>query len=393
VGVLTLGFLAGDRSDVERRSLNEGARLPQEGTVVILLDAAADASGVVYSRRQIDFTQAIKRGARIVFVAGPDWGRGAQTAIIRWLAEHLRFRLWTISSLEIRSRVADLDRWFADQRAHAGIELTSEATEYDDLQVLGTSEQPDGRTIVVSLRYRNGRAEIVFVPLYGLSIDSEDVVLTFLDQLAGASEYPEYLDALDLGDEEALRGELEAIEQRRSEIDEKLVSARRTKQILYFTDMELEREVVRFLREELGVSARHVAGSAEDFRLVDDEGNDWAIGEVKGYGTKNVPRGDLGLVDIHRGDAGFPDDAPALLVGNTFHTRASLDERDEPIPDNVIRRAADDRILVVRTLDLIRLKQLARKGSSRTEEFVEAIQERGGWFEVNAELRVHVHPS
>ncbi len=71
--------------------------------------------------------------------------------------------------------------------------------------------------------------------------------------------------------------------------------------------------------------------------------------------------------------------------------RHSLAERDVEIPPNVVARAADDHVLIVRTLDLIRLKQLALRGERRADELVDAVRSGGGWFEIDASLVPHLH--
>ena len=83
---------------------------------------------------------------------------------------------------------------------------------------------------------------------------------------------------------------------------------------------------------------------------------------------------------------GKPDDFPALLVINTFYGSRSLQERDQAIPDDVRRRAVEDNILIVRTLDLIRLRQKELSGFAGIKEFLESVRGGGGWYEVNDAL-------
>jgi hypothetical protein len=390
--VATFGMPPGTRTNIHRLSPADSNQIPSVDTLVWLVDQTGNAGGYL-SQRQVDLSKALRRGARFVFAFGPGWEGGWKSDVIQWLAGRLRFQLMSLSSLEIRALVPELRTFFENQRAHAHVNLAGTLESYIGLQGLGEAIDITGQAAgTASLRYREGEAEIVFVPLHGLAEDTEDVVLDFLSRLPQLQDYPTYLDAIELHDEAALRAELGEIERRREAIAEELAEDRRTKQILFFAELDLEHEVVRFLDEELDIAARHVPGTDEDFRLLDESGEECGIGEVKGYERKSVPRTDLARVAIHRAEAGLDEDAPALLVANTFHAATSVSERDQPIAPNVFERASDDHILIVRTLDLIRLKQLALAGKPQTDKLVEALRQRGGWFEVDADFEIQLHP-
>jgi len=70
-----------------------------------------------------------------------------------------------------------------------------------------------------------------------------------------------------------------------------------------------------------------------------------------------------------------------------------LEERDQAVPAEVAKRAAEDHILVVRTLDLVRLRQKESTGFAGIPEFMEKVQNGGGWYEVNASLASRLHVS
>jgi hypothetical protein len=71
---------------------------------------------------------------------------------------------------------------------------------------------------------------------------------------------------------------------------------------------------------------------------------------VKAAENRAIERPELSKVDSHRRDAGYANDFPALIIANTFRARESIDERDEAFPPNIISRAAEDHILIVRSL-------------------------------------------
>lgn len=185
-----------------------------------------------------------------------------------------------------------------------------------------------------------------------------------------------------------------AIKQRISDLEieierlkQSLEENKKARQVLVLTGGALRDEVVRILASGLRVPTRASDQSKEGFWLVAEAFNeDWACGEVRESAAGNVSREHLARVMLSRSEAGRGDDFPALLVVNTFCEKSAPEERDQPIPSDVVRRAVEDRILVMRTLDLVRLLQKDQSGFAGVVEFQDAVRNSGGWFEVNSAL-------
>jgi hypothetical protein len=119
------------------------------------------------------------------------------------------------------------------------------------------------------------------------------------------------------------------------------------------------------------------------FWLTHDQ-TDWAIGEIKSSSNGNVDKEALGQLWAHRKGHAKPEDFPALLVANTFYKRQTLREREEGIHPDVARRGREDHILVVRTMDLFRM----RGQPHLTKAFLAALEAAtGGWFRVDSGLK------
>jgi hypothetical protein len=233
------------------------------------------------------------------------------------------------------------------------------------------------------VRFAHERAQVFVMPIKSMHsyIGSAKALLSLLP---GSEPYPRYLDDLPLGDEADLRAELVSLTDRLDVVRSSIEARESAKGILYMTDFGLQAEVVGFLNEELGVPARLEEGNREDFWLLDpSDASRQAIGEVKGPGKKNLNKGDVGALMGHRQEAGLDDDFPALLVGNTFHRRGTIDERDVEVPEPVHRLAAQEHVLIVRTLDLFRLRQMQLTRMSTPALLGETVR-AGGWLEVTA---------
>jgi hypothetical protein len=208
--------------------------------------------------------------------------------------------------------------------------------------------------------------------------------------VAQVEDYPAYLDSLDVGEERSARKRIEELRSELETLTRALDESRRSKRMLFVNGPELSAEVVRFLTDELHLETHSGKDDIGDFHLADESG-DWCIGDVRGSDSGNVTKEHLARLMIRRTQAGRGDDSPALLVVNTFAAGQTLPERDVAVPPDVARRAAEDHIVVTRTIDLVRLEQRAGNGFPAAESLVEALRTGGGWFEVDGALNAGLH--
>jgi len=361
--------------------------------LIVLLDACADVNDLVLGYRKLEINEAVKQGARLVLTIGPGYGGGQNSKFVSWLMTKFGFATSQMSALEIRSEVPQLRGYFSQQFCHATV---GDNQGLGDIprngQVLATAINADGQSVgTAASRWMHEESEIVVLPHWTPSAHGAlEAVVGVLLELPSRADYPDYLDDFPLGDEPSLRDESASIRERAAEIEGELEAHRRSKGILYLTGIDLEREVARFLTE-LGIPSRHVPGNREDLQLVDEAGDVWGIGEVKAAERRTVERTEIGKVDIHRSEAGHPSEFPALLVASTFRALQSVEERDKEIPPNIRRRAADDHVLIVRALDLIRLKQMEFAGTAPEIGLQDAMRRGGGWYEVRPNFSIKIH--
>ncbi len=202
-------------------------------------------------------------------------------------------------------------------------------------------------------------------------------------------DWPAYLDEMEVGEERSIRGRIDELETQLASLKQALDDTRAAKRILFVRDEELRQEVVRFLNDDLHMPAH--ANEAVNLFALSDETGDWGIGLSKVMADGNVTKGHIAEMMLHRGQAGLPDDAPALLVVNTFQQGQTIAERDEPVESGVLRRAAEDHVVVVRTIDLLRLGLRAANGFPAAEQLTNALRSGGGWLEVDASLNASLH--
>lgn len=119
----------------------------------------------------------------------------------------------------------------------------------------------------------------------------------------------------------------------------------------------------------------------EDASIRNPNGEIRAVIEIKGV-KGSFKREHVNQVDSHRERLGVGPDTPGILLMNTYKDVNSLKNKDErPHPD-IVRKAADDGVLLVRTLDLLRLADLVEKGLISGQQVLDWILSAAGWLKV-----------
>ena len=119
----------------------------------------------------------------------------------------------------------------------------------------------------------------------------------------------------------------------------------------------------------------------EDASIRNPNGEIRAVIEIKGV-KGSFKREHVNQVDSHRERLGVGPDTPGILLMNTYKDVNSLENKDErPHPD-IVRKAADDGVLLVRTLDLLRLADLVEKGLISGQQVLDWILSAAGWLKV-----------
>jgi hypothetical protein len=371
IGVILLGF-SSVRSDGEGYEAypSRWATVLDCDMAAMFLDTFLDSESDWYRRES---TRLLANGGRLVLICGESPGVGLQSSFGKWLQAYAKFMLLesgvplTVKCLEPELRPL-LENDLAYNQLGFG--------EWNYLAM--AQEDPEVR---VAGRLHVDRGEVIVLP-FGLPPHGFKEALALIRALPPLDDYPSYLDDLSVGDENALRVEREHLQDRLIEIESELERARKLKRILYVGHHDLEVLVADFLSSELDIPARHVRGVGEDFWLTLDQ-TDWAIGEVKSSANGNVDKEAVGQLLTHRKERAKPVDFPALLVANTFYKRRALKEREEGIHPDVARRGKEDHILIVRTIDLFRM----RNQSKLQTAFLEALRAGGGWFRVGPDLK------
>lgn len=117
----------------------------------------------------------------------------------------------------------------------------------------------------------------------------------------------------------------------------------------------------------------------DDATLRGDGDSIIAVFEMKGV-KRNFSRADVGQVDAHRERLGLPAGTPGILIMNTMMVADSLKAKDQAPHPDIIKKAVAEHVVLIRTLDLLRLADAAEAGDLDREQFRRDLLRDSGWM-------------
>ncbi len=165
-------------------------------------------------------------------------------------------------------------------------------------------------------------------------------------------------------------------------LEKQLAEYKSRKSILFLRNDPLADNLPVWIEEELGIPTRREEKYIEDLWLCDSNGKDIVICEAKGL-NKNVRKEHVTALIQSRQSRELPEDYPSLLIVNTFAEVGTVVDKDKQVvPPNVLDWAVKNNVLIVRTLDLIRLADLVELDRISSEKILDMILTGRGWLQV-----------
>jgi hypothetical protein len=146
---------------------------------------------------------------------------------------------------------------------------------------------------------------------------------------------------------------------------------------------KLVEAVAKILSVGFGLSVDATDEFREDLKLLNPRGKPAVFVEVKGT-ARGIKRENVNQADSHRERACLPSSFPTVLIQNTHNNAKSLKEKAQEVSSEQVQHAVALKILVLRTLDLVRLLDLhlANPKSGVADTFMRALMTQHGWLRV-----------
>ena len=167
------------------------------------------------------------------------------------------------------------------------------------------------------------------------------------------------------------------------EIDEEKKLLRFYKRILIADGDPLVEAVVRLFKMGFGMTVDDSDEYREDIKILDSAGTPIIFAEIKGT-NRGVKREHINQADSHRDRAGLTPEFPSLLIINThIKNSRTIEEKDKDVPAEQIQHASRNHILILRTLDVLRLLRLCLDHKIELEDLIKVLVENSGWLKVS----------
>ena len=198
-------------------------------------------------------------------------------------------------------------------------------------------------------------------------------------------ELPEWVENVCLTGEVALRAEIDKCEADIRLAKGKLMEYADFKRVLIESGEDLVVSVSKLLKEITELSVDCKDDKKEDCRLVNGAGNVVALIEVKGL-NGNVKMSNVSQAFEHRERTPGYENLPVILIANTFIGGARSEaEKDKAPEEEQVRLAERHKVLILRTLDLLRMYNAVSSGRCAKEEIVRLLLTKVGWLRFEKE--------
>jgi len=237
------------------------------------------------------------------------------------------------------------------------------------------------------------RSQLFFVP--ALRVENiPDRISEYFQLLAEAVtsvfnkllvEVPEWVKQFRFGHENGLLSQGTALIKEVEKIHAHLEELQQYKSVLVFDSDQLVNATVNLLTAGFGFRVNRRDDYREDFKILGEKELPVVFGEIKGT-NRGVQREYINQADSHRERAGLPSEFPTVLFVNTCIKNArTLAEKDQDVPEEQVRHAKNNKILILRTLDLLRLLKHKMDGKCTSDQVLKIFKEKTGWLKVTDE--------
>lgn len=196
-----------------------------------------------------------------------------------------------------------------------------------------------------------------------------------------SKEMPAWTGEFQFSHEAKLHRELDEHHEKVTRLETELDRYKQWKGSLCYQSDPLVEIVTELLRSVFGLELTTEDQKIEDAIIVSETGKTLAVVEIKGVST-NFKRDHVNQVDSHRERLNH-EDVPGLLIMNTMMKTGGLDAKDEQPHSDIISKAASDKVLLIRTLDLLRYADLIEQGKKTKDDFLKCILNEVGWLSVS----------
>ncbi|MCK4447545.1 MAG: hypothetical protein KAW56_10750 [Candidatus Marinimicrobia bacterium] len=197
-------------------------------------------------------------------------------------------------------------------------------------------------------------------------------------------EIPEWINEFKFKKEIKYLTEKSVLQDRINKINDNIELYQRFKRILLLDGEVLVDAVVELFEKGLNLNVNKHDDLKEDIKILNKDNNPIILGEIKGT-NRGLKREHINQLDNHRERSDYPPEFPGILIINThIKNSRNLKEKDKDIPKEQIKHAVKMNILLLRTLDLLRLLRLIDDNCISRDKALKIFKSEVGWLKVES---------
>ena len=195
---------------------------------------------------------------------------------------------------------------------------------------------------------------------------------------------PNWLKEYRFGEEIELNETRLNLEQQMNALQEREIQLLEFKRILYLSGEDLRLAVINLFMKGFEIEVNPIDSLIEDFKLIGANGKPLCLCEVKGV-NKNIGDADVNQADSHREPAGYDDDMPVILFANTAIKQTNqVKDKYLPFNERQIKRAIRNRVLLLRTIDLLNLFEMYNSKIINKDDILKLFCGEVGWLRIES---------
>ncbi len=251
---------------------------------------------------------------------------------------------------------------------------------FDDIIV-----QPKDFPLAFSSIFKNGR--LIYLPCqrnYRNIADLTEMFQTLINSLITyltklRSQIPDWAKCSFFNDEKLLIDELITTIEKKDKIEKALEPYKIAKSLAFASEYNLQKDLPKFLRDNLSLNTLEDETYNEDFWLLDSTGKKIAICETKSY-TKGFSKNGVYSIYNHREYYRLDESFPAIIFVNLNLNAAGWLQKLSPIAPQDYQVATTNNVLILRVEDILFMWDAVQNNKITKEEIISLLTTSTGWL-------------
>ena len=204
-------------------------------------------------------------------------------------------------------------------------------------------------------------------------------------------EAPDWVDDFHFKSEEPLYLQINDLLEKLNRLETELACWKDYKAILSSSGMYLRNKLIALFESVFELRIQEIDGEERFLILKED---DWPLVLLQSEGTEGeVQKASIERLSQARKEHGLTDSFPAVLVINDHMSSTSVASRPgTTLSHEVLQCAAEHKVLVVRTIDLLFLINLWTNNSDKKSRMLNLLTSGGGWLKATTGSYDVIHP-